>query len=155
MGHSVAHYVWLPALIAPLTLLTCSAALRFARLLAPFTGSFTHFTHSLVRQLKFMNICSRCKRVQQEETHVWRSLETRPQCFTSRHSQPVSRKAIKLAFSAQVRLRECPTLLWLWKALLTLKSTHLPTNWHKASWAKLRPKRSSDFTFQSSADDPG
>ena len=39
----------------------CSAPLRSASLrslcsLAPFTGSLTHFAHSLVRQLKFLNI---------------------------------------------------------------------------------------------------
>ena len=42
------------ACFAPLAFLTCSI-----RSLAPFAGSLTHFASSLVRQLKFMNICSR------------------------------------------------------------------------------------------------
>merc|ERR1719334_1293785 len=45
---------------------------------APFTGSLTHFAHSLVGQLKFVNLCSRCYRVSREQTRFWRSLETRP-----------------------------------------------------------------------------
>ena len=61
-GHSVARYVHS---LAPLTLLTRAAALRS---LAPFTGSLTHFAHSLVGQLKILNMCSRCKRVSQEQT---------------------------------------------------------------------------------------
>ena len=69
--------------LAPLTPLTRYTALRFAVLrslclLAPFTGSLTHFAHSLVGQLKFLNMCSRCKRVSKEQTRFWRSLETRP-----------------------------------------------------------------------------
>ena len=39
--------------------LQCSAAvrsLRYARLLAPFTESLIYFAHSLVGQLKFMNV---------------------------------------------------------------------------------------------------
>jgi len=43
-----------------------------------FTGSITHFTHSLVGQLKFLNMCSHCYRVSREQTRFWRSLETRP-----------------------------------------------------------------------------
>ena len=37
-----------------------SAPLRYARFatLAPFTGSLTHFAHSLVGWLEFMNLCS-------------------------------------------------------------------------------------------------
>ena len=48
--------------------------------LTPFMGSLTHFAHSLVGQLKFMNMCSRCDRVTEleEQTRFWRSLETRP-----------------------------------------------------------------------------
>ena len=44
----------------------------------PFTGSLTHFAHSFVGQLKFLNMCSCCDRVSQEGTCFWRSLETRP-----------------------------------------------------------------------------
>ena len=53
-GHSVARYV---RSLAPLTR---SALLCSLRLLAPFTGLLTHFTHSLVGQLKFLNMCSLC-----------------------------------------------------------------------------------------------
>ena len=62
----------------------CSAPLRYAPStvsltpLTPFTGSLTHFAHSLVGQLKFLNMFSRCYRVSREQTHFWRSLETRP-----------------------------------------------------------------------------
>ena len=52
-----------------------SASLRS---LTPFTGSLTHFAHSLVGQLKFLNVCSRCYRVSREQARFWRSLETRP-----------------------------------------------------------------------------
>ena len=52
-GHSVTSY------IRSLALLTCSTSLRLPHLHAPFTGSLTHFTHSLVGQLKFLNMCSR------------------------------------------------------------------------------------------------
>ena len=55
-----------------------SALLRSLRSLTPFTGSLTHFAHSLVGQLKFLNMCSHCYCVSQEETRFWRSLETRP-----------------------------------------------------------------------------
>ena len=69
-GHSVARYVRSLTLLTPLThsaalrfatlaLFTRSAALRSLHSLAPFLGSLTHFTHSLVGQLKFINICSR------------------------------------------------------------------------------------------------
>ena len=43
-----------------------------------FTGSLTHFAHSLVGQLKFLNMCSHCYRVSREQTRFWRSLESRP-----------------------------------------------------------------------------
>ena len=49
------------------------------RLLAPFTGSLTHFAHSLVGQLKFLNMCSRCYRVSRVQTCYLSSLETRPE----------------------------------------------------------------------------
>ena len=37
-----------------------------------------HFAHSLVGQLKFLNMCSHCVHISWEETRFWRSLETRP-----------------------------------------------------------------------------
>ena len=55
-----------------------SASLRSLRSLAPFTGSLTHFAHSLVGQLKFMNMCSCWNRVQREQSRFLSSLETRP-----------------------------------------------------------------------------
>ena len=55
-----------------------SASLRSLRSLAPFTGSLTHFAHSLVGQLKFLDMCSRCYRVPREKTRFSSSLETRP-----------------------------------------------------------------------------
>ena len=55
-----------------------SASLCSLRSLAPFTGSLTHFAHSLVGQLKILNMCSYCYRVSREQTRFWRSLETRP-----------------------------------------------------------------------------
>ena len=58
-GHSFAHYV---CSLAPLTLLTRSAALR----------SLTHFAHSLMGQLKFLNMCSRCYRVSREQMRFGR-----------------------------------------------------------------------------------
>ena len=84
MGYLVVCCVWALALLTPLI---CSAVHRFATLacllacllrsLAPFTGSLTHFAHSLMGQLKFLNMCSRCKCVLQEQTRFWSSLETR------------------------------------------------------------------------------
>ena len=59
-----------------------SASLRSLRSLAPFTGSLTHFAHSLVGQLKFLNMCSRCYRVSRVQTRVSSSLETRPKFWT-------------------------------------------------------------------------
>ena len=55
---------------------------RFASLrsLTPFTGSLTHFAHSLVGQLKFLNMCSHCYRVSREQTRFWSTLETRHHC---------------------------------------------------------------------------
>ena len=60
--------------------LTRSAALRFAplRSVTPFTGSLTHSAQSLVEQLKFMNLCSRCDLDQREGSRSPLSLETRP-----------------------------------------------------------------------------
>ena len=83
-GYSVVCCVCALALLTPLIR---SAVHRFATLacllacllrsLAPFTGSLTHFAHSLMGQLKFLNMCSHCKRVSQEQTHFWSSLEIR------------------------------------------------------------------------------
>ena len=42
------------------------------------TAHSAHFAHSLVGQLKFLNMCSRCYRVPREQTRFGRSLETRP-----------------------------------------------------------------------------
>ena len=53
-----------------------STSLRLLRSLAPFTGSLTYSAHSLVGQLKFMNMCSCRKRVQWEQTQFLSSLET-------------------------------------------------------------------------------
>ena len=45
------------------------ALLRSLCFLTPFTGLLSHFAHSVVGQLKFLNMCPRCKRVvTQEET---------------------------------------------------------------------------------------
>merc|ERR1712074_314695 len=55
-----------------------SASLRTLRSLAPFTGSLTHFAHSLEGQLKFLNMCSYCYRVSRKQTRFWHLLETRP-----------------------------------------------------------------------------
>ena len=60
-----------------------SASLRS---LAPFTGSLTHFAHSLVGQLKFLNMCSCFKRVSQEQTRFSSSLETYPESLSRRLS---------------------------------------------------------------------
>ena len=54
-----------------------SASLRLLHLLAPFTGSLTHFAHSLVGQLKFVNMCSRWKRVSWEQSRFLSSVEKR------------------------------------------------------------------------------
>ena len=56
-----------------------SASLHSPCLHAPLTGSLTHFGHSLVGRWNFMNMCSRCERVSQEQTRFSSSLETRPQ----------------------------------------------------------------------------
>ena len=53
-----------------------STSLRSLCSLAPFMGLLTHFAHSLVGQLKFMNMCSCRKRVQWEQTQFLSSLET-------------------------------------------------------------------------------
>ena len=66
------------------THLLCIALLCYACLahslcsLAPFTGSLTHFAHSLVGWLKFMNMCSRCEHVSREQTRFLSSEETHP-----------------------------------------------------------------------------
>ena len=50
---------------------------RSLRSLAPL-ALLAHFTHSLVGQLKLMNLCSRWNRDQREESRSPLSLETRP-----------------------------------------------------------------------------
>ena len=51
---------------------------------ALFTGSLTHFAHSLVGWLKFLNMCSYCKRVSRDQSRFSSSLGTRPQFLSSR-----------------------------------------------------------------------
>ena len=78
MGHLVARYV---RSLAPLTPLTRYAALRSATLtsLASSIHGLAHTRRSLPRgTVKFINMCSCCKLVSQEQTRVWSSLETRP-----------------------------------------------------------------------------
>ena len=77
----VARYV---RSLAPLTPLTRSAALCFAILvlLAHSVHGLAHshgLPHCLMGQLKFLNMCSRYKRVSQEQTRFSSSLETRPE----------------------------------------------------------------------------
>ena len=50
---------------------------------APFTSSLTHFAHSFVGWLKFLNISSRCNRVQRGETRFWSSVKTHPFSFVA------------------------------------------------------------------------
>ena len=97
MDHSVARYV---RSLAPLTPLTRSAPLRS---LAPFIGSLTHFAHSLVGQLKFLNMCSHCYRVSREQTRFWRSLETRPYLLLQIESKSLSDSCILLTDSSSYR----------------------------------------------------
>ena len=52
-----------------------SAPLCYAR----SVHGLTHFAPSLVGQLKFLNVCSRCKRVQWEQTRFSSSPETHPE----------------------------------------------------------------------------
>ena len=47
--------------------------------------------HSLLGQLKFMNMCSRCKRVQWEQTCFLSSLETRPSWHATKDNQEIRR----------------------------------------------------------------
>ena len=54
-----------------------SALLLPVHSLAPFVGSLTLFTHSLAGRLKFMKMCSRCKRVLPENSRLLLSLKTR------------------------------------------------------------------------------
>ena len=68
-AHSLRNTLLCIAMLASLCLL-CS--------LAPFMGLLTHFVHPLVGQLKFMNMCSRCKRVWLKQKHLLLSLETSP-----------------------------------------------------------------------------
>ena len=55
-----------------------SASLRSLRSLTSFMGLLNHFAHSVVGQLKFLNMSSHCYRVSREQTRFWYSLETRP-----------------------------------------------------------------------------
>ena len=86
---------------------------------APFTGSLTHFAHSLVGQLKIVNMCSRCYRVSWVQTRCLSSLETRPKCHCQRHSWFVIRssnetsKADQLVIALAIVLGLCLFLL-LW-----------------------------------------
>ena len=98
-----------------LAMLTCSAALcfatlaslcslryaRFARSLAPFTGSLTHFAHSL------LIMCSRCKRIQWEQTRFWSSLETRPDlsCHSSFKQETIFITRFSFVFLIVVLIR--------------------------------------------------
>ena len=72
------------ALLCSLCYTRFACPLCFARfacllcLLALFMGSLTDFAHSLVGQLKILNTCLHCKRVQREQTRFLSSLETRP-----------------------------------------------------------------------------
>ena len=81
MGHLVARYVHS---LAPLTLLTCYAALCFASLANSIHG-LAHSLHSLPGgTVRILNMCSHCYRVSREQNRFWRSLETRPYPLTFR-----------------------------------------------------------------------
>ena len=64
--------------------------------LAPFTGSLTHFAHSLMGQLKFLNMCSRCYRISREQTRFWRLLETRPTSYRGARTNSKSQRPIQI-----------------------------------------------------------
>ena len=98
---SVASYIHS---LAPLTLLTCSAALYFATL-ALFTGWLTHFAHSLMGQLKFMNMCLRWKRDWREYLRLLSSVEKRPMV--------VPLMTISLHFIGRVKKPICPHLNYI------------------------------------------
>ena len=66
-GQSVAHFVHLLALLTPLTRSQCFAMLRSRRSLALLTRLLTHFAHSLMEQLKLLNMYSFCKLVLREK----------------------------------------------------------------------------------------
>jgi len=94
----------------------CSAPLCYARFatlaslwtlcsLALFTGSLTHFAHSLMGQLEFLNMCSHCYRVSREQTRFWRSLETRP-------NHVRTKLTTKLSWSAQAISQSRMSLSW-------------------------------------------
>ena len=92
-----------------------SALLHSHCLLAPFTGSLTHFAHSLMGQLKFLNMCSRCYRVSREQMRFGR-------CRASERSERCERTNMasdRVAFSK----RDC---LWL--------------ETHPRRWFSRRPK---------------
>ena len=77
--------------------LHCPAPLH---LFTPFTGSLTHFAHSLVGQLKILNMRSRCYGVSREGTRFWRSLETRPHCGTAEREEEPMRERNKVTYKA-------------------------------------------------------
>ena len=54
-----------------------SAPQRSAALRSALLNSLAHFAHFLTGQWKFMNMCSRCERVSEEQTRFLSSLETR------------------------------------------------------------------------------
>ena len=97
--HSVARYVHSLTL---LTLLTCSAALRFAALASP-----AHSVHKLAHSLrslahgtvKFINMCSHCKYVQWEQTRFLLSVETRPESSPQR---PTTSLKVKSTIAPQL-----------------------------------------------------
>ena len=76
-----------------------STLLCSLRSLALFKGSLIHFIHSLVGQLKFLNICSHCYRVSREQTRFWRSLETRPESGSVSTDHENLDCSVKLVFS--------------------------------------------------------
>jgi len=68
-------------LLVTIAFLTGHLVARYVRSfasLALFTGSLTHFAHSLVGQYKFKNMCSRWKRVSWEQSRFLLSVETHP-----------------------------------------------------------------------------
>ena len=75
-SHLVARCACLLAPLTPLTFPQRYALICSLCLLAPFTASLTHFGHSLIGQLKFLNLCSHWNRVLRKEVCLISSLET-------------------------------------------------------------------------------
>ena len=94
----VARYV---LSLAPLTLLTHSAALRFAMLasLARFVDGLAHSLRSLPRgTVEILEYaCSRCYRVSRVQTRVSSSLETHPKCSPDLPGLTMTQTAMKYA----------------------------------------------------------